>query len=561
MGVPRFFKYISETHTNVVTQIPMSQQVPVDIDNLYIDTNGIIHNSSQTVYFSDKALRSGKKPALKHFFNVIFGYINDLVYFVKPKKLVYIAIDGVAPMAKQSQQRQRRYKSSFEKSPETMAIFDSTSITPGTFLMYKLGKYLEIEIRKKMMTDPVWSNLQVISSSSNVPGEGEHKIVNYIRTIQNDDIRHCMYGLDADLFMLSLRTHKERFYLLREDQFAKSHFDNFFYLVDIGCLRRELYNKYKFSETDDIVRTIDDFVFLSFLIGNDFLHAMPCLDGEDVGLNFDYMCEKRKQIGEYLTDGKRLNFKSLFKLFKAMQVDENAILLKKYFSKSGFPNSCLQGTLIDDRKPEKGINYEKYREKYYKKAGVNGEKEIARFCDCYIKTLDWVNSYYYERPMNWKWLYPFHYTPLLKDILHYMRTTPKLTRISTDFEPPLSPFEQLLCVIPPINYNLVPPHLQHIYFMENLQHNYPSEFKIDLDGKLKEWEGIALLPFVNVNEIQQAYQHAVSEANKTGVNTDSGGRNNVSQNISFKKSLTSKGYYFKNEYGEISDCKITFRHF
>jgi len=557
MGVPRFFRYISETHSNVIKQISMSQKVPA-IDNFYIDTNGIIHNCSQSVYFSEKALRAGKKPALKHFFNVIFGYIDNLVNFVKPQQLVYIAIDGVAPMAKQSQQRQRRYKASFEKDPKMTAIFDSTSITPGTFLMYQLGKYLELVIRNKMMTDPIWSNLKVIVSSSNVPGEGEHKIVNYIRTLKDNNIIHCMYGLDADLFMLSLRTHKEHFYLLREDQFVKSKIE-YFFLVDIGLLRTELFNKYKFAD-NDMIRTIDDFVFLSFLIGNDFLHAMPCLDGEDVGLNFDYMCQKRKQIGEYLTDGKKLNFKSLFKLFKAMQIDENNILLKKYFSKSGFPNSCLQGTLIDDRKPEKGIDYEKYRTKYYKKAGISGNEQIYQFCDYYIKTLDWVNSYYYERPMNWKWMYPFHYTPLLKDLLIYMKTTVKFTRITNDFEPPLSPFEQLLCVVPPLNYKLVPSHLQHIYFIKELQQYYPNEFKIDLDGKLKEWEGIALLPFVNVKEIQTAYQYAIDTASQSGINTNSS-RNKVEQNILFQKNLATRGYTFKNEYGEITACKITFKYF
>lgn len=138
---------------------------------------------------------------------------------------------GVAPRAKMNQQRSRRFKAAKEAQERQAAappaaddarpVFDSNCITPGTPFMMRLGEHLRFFIRRRMEEDPVWAALTVIFSGHEVPGEGEHKIMEHLRWARlakayPPNTRHCMYGLDADLVMLSLVTHEPHFCLMRE---------------------------------------------------------------------------------------------------------------------------------------------------------------------------------------------------------------------------------------------------------------------------------------------------------------------------------------------------------
>ena len=242
----------------MISQLIDGTQIP-EFDNLYLDMNSILHTCTHSNDDTFSRLTDDQMYA------AIFSYIEHLFEIIKPHKVFYMAIDGVAPRAKMNQQRARRFRTAFE-AEENMknAIekgleipkddpFDSNAITPGTEFMAKLTDNLKYFIHKKISEDSRWANVKIILSGHEVPGEGEHKIMEYIRTMKNQpnhdpNSRHCIYGLDADLIMLGLVSHYPHFALLREEvtfgprgqKQSNELTDQNFYLLHLSLLREYL---------------------------------------------------------------------------------------------------------------------------------------------------------------------------------------------------------------------------------------------------------------------------------------------------------------------------------
>ncbi|KAJ3066338.1 5'-3' exoribonuclease 2, partial [Quaeritorhiza haematococci] len=308
-----------------------------------------------------------------------------------------MAIDGVAPRAKMNQQRSRRFRAAQEaqikieeeekirkeweeaneKMPEKekKQHFDSNCITPGTPFMDRLAICLRYYVMERMNTDPGWKNLKVILSDASVPGEGEHKVMDYIRRERNQpgydpNTSHVLYGLDADLIMLALATHEPHFRILREDVFFKEsankgcficgqtghkanqctgtkkekvgEFDEKsavlenkpYVFLHVPILREYLEMELKVPDIPfawDLERAIDDWVFLCFFVGNDFLPHLPSLEIREGAIDklIDIWKRNLPYFGGYLTDSGDIDLTRVQKLLEDLGQVEDDIFRKR----------------------------------------------------------------------------------------------------------------------------------------------------------------------------------------------------------------------------------------
>jgi 5'-3' exoribonuclease 1 len=242
-------------------------------------------------------------------------------------------------------------------------LFDSNCITPGTEFMEIIDKHLRYFIRKKIKEDPVWRDLEVIYSGHDVPGEGEHKIMQYIRDTRQQpnyqpNIRHCLYGQDADLIMLGLASHEPHFTLLREvvdfnvgrnfnskrdtATVMKQTKDPKFQLLHLSVLREYIEVDFAYSHTGepiDLERLIDDFIFLTFLVGNDFLPHLPTLDISEHAFDvlFDiYRSLQAEHVSYIVENGEIADYKRLEQLFHLIGLQEEEILRTRELEQKDF---------------------------------------------------------------------------------------------------------------------------------------------------------------------------------------------------------------------------------
>ena len=509
MGIPRFYKWINDRY-NVIDIVKMSISLPYKIvDYLFIDSNAIIHNCAQKVFNYGEKKRliqpynnlSFEEKEMK-IFELYYNKIIELTKIIKPRKVLYISIDGVAPLSKIMQQRQRRYMSSLKNSNNSNnsntsnnsnnsnnsnVQFDPNCITPGTSFMRKLNHY----VCKRILETGHKFCYKIIFSPSWVPGEGEHKIICELRKEKYSSQDICIYGPDGDLIMLALLPRCKQMFILRDNMFNCFDYD----VINITILKHHLIRDMNNTKINDDYK-INDFILIGFFVGNDFLPKIQMFYLLEDGMKIMLDIYSRLDESLVVNDGK-INFSSFKKFVNELQLIESSLLEKQinYNKEDRFSNKTLNNCSEDGK-----LNYEKYISAY--KLKIEQYSKYKNIVDDYYKGIIWVYQYYTIGCPTYRWFYPHYYAPLMVDFKKISDN-----KITFEYCPPYLPFQQLLNVLPPKSKDLLPPNLSHILISSPYSKYCPTIFEIDYEGKYQEHQGIALLPLVKLKTMEEMYNN------------------------------------------------------
>ena len=492
MGIPTYFRVITQQYTGIIKTTS-----PKVCNHLFIDFNGLIHEAAYNVLDKTIDIKEiqgvdvGVDVDYRDYYKSIecsinemtWKYLNNCISYVTPLNSTYTCIDGVAPVAKLSQQRKRRYLSVLQnKLMGTSQKWDRNAISPGTSFMINLESYMNKQFREKGTCCKI-----NYFSGSNEPGEGEHKLFAILNTIDKNEVA-IVYGLDADLIMLSLISHHPKIHLMREQKHvsissnnqdtqtnaatnaatnaptnaedAKDLLKDTFIYVDIHLLRtsllKELAYTYNWDISNDVFNDayceeandiIESYVTACILLGNDFLPHIPSLSLKKNGhtrlLNAVKYAWDKTQNGPLVCSGK-INVELLKELLKELSKDEDNIIFKmneEYLKKKPFENRDANGVNIQDpvhcyaiqQKNKDPLaqylytsNYAAWRIYYYKHlfhCRLHDMITVNNACEQFIKGIYWVYYYYKRLPKDPKWVYPFNYSPTVLDLSNYIQGT------------------------------------------------------------------------------------------------------------------------------------------
>jgi 5'-3' exonuclease len=444
MGIPYYFSHIVKCHSTTIKKLENLQQ----IQHFFLDCNSIIYD------IVNHAL-TPENPSNLYIIQQVIQKIEYYIQTIQPCGITFIAFDGVAPMAKLKQQKERRYKSCIQEKQNpnlNNKKFPTCQITPGTSFMD------ELNIR---VTDYFSQQSNIIVCGSNKVGEGEHKLFHFIRNSEiikpNDTL--MIYGLDADLIMLCIH-HLSLFpniYLYRETpEFIKYLSPilepNELYYLDIPLFVRIL------EEKMGQKHRMYDYVFICFMLGNDFLPHFPAVNIRTGGIDKLLNAYKKtfSNNSDCLTDGKIIYWNN-FKTFLSLLAEKEHFFLKNEIESRDHMEKTLMNKTDEnipqyERDAEKYINpFQKgWKERYYNTL-FSPSWNRSKICENYLKGLEWTLYYYTSGCIDWRWYYQYHYPPLLQDLYFYLNQNMQIIQnINKTFTNsfPLSPQVQLAFVLP-----------------------------------------------------------------------------------------------------------------
>ncbi|KAF5931203.1 hypothetical protein HYC85_032076 [Camellia sinensis] len=416
-------------------------------------------------------------------------------------------------------------------------VSDSNIITPGTVFMHELSIALQVYINQRLKDNVCWKGIKVILSDANVPGEGEHKIMSFIRLQSacpdyDPNTHHCLYGLDvliqeqqpaSELVLETSLRQAESGLPGSQGWFQQRHqsiggksslIKKPYQFLHVWILREYIELDLKISDPPqnikiDLERIIDDFIFMCIFTGNDFLPHMPTLsiheqEEQEEDLGFDLEVNGRNSHGA--ANGKspiskNLRIKSASSNGAAnstcdiSEILQNTKELKEKLKKYIRDKSDLfkSGSFGVDKVRLGSIGWKEryYKEKFCTESKEDMENMRKAMVQKYTEGLCWVLQYYFSGVPSWTWFYPYHYSPFASDFRG-------LSQVKVIFQKVLMHFQE------PYRALMTSEESEIIDF-------YPTDFEFDEDGKRFMWQAICKLPFIDEERLLSQMKKLVAE--------------------------------------------------
>lgn len=517
MGIPSYYR-------TLITKIPhaIQRKVPSGVATLVIDMNCMIYHvlrepKMAAIPYPGEQGRLGWEKKLQE---EVCSYLTHIWRSAGAPGQVYVALDGVVPYAKIKQQRFRRFKSaalasgSWGGSP----TWDTNSITPGTQFMASMGSSLK-EAGKKHG----W-----VISDTDEPGEGEHKVLQWLLSKNLKEGGVVVYGLDADLILLCLIAGdklgpKFPIYLLREAMaFGKlvrhegsAEVDLCFF--QISTLKESLQRGTEWSKEQ-----FYDYVFGMSFCGNDFLPTGLSLrirdEGHSILLSGLNDLWKRKQHLVFLDAEGIIRPNAIgLKLFASWmyQQEERLILTtikRKMTARPGDDEADNIAIREQAEKPmiqqngENVILKRDWHNTYCKLAlGEDTiEKRKSRVSD-FWRGWCWILDYYQGRRVDLEWVYPEGYPPSWSDLVKYFELPGK---DDWALREPLKPQEQLALVLPMSSWSLLLKTKFRLLPAQMPQY-WPQGFGFETFAKRFGWECEPMIPMLTPARLRYEMVQAI----------------------------------------------------
>jgi len=558
MGVPGYFKTLIKAHPELLTSTIVKNEY------LFFDYNNLIHTSYQKYLKTNNCSNKNSSIIENEIIKFIIKETLTYIKIINPSKLVYFAMDGTPPRAKMEQQRTRRYKSVMETdllsklktkyNKDSKTYFDSIKISPGTVFMDKLSK----EIQKSIKSGYFGKNIEIILSDTSVVGEGEHKIIPYIKNEISSTSNICIYGDDADLIFLSisLMEKEHQIHIVKTQNIPEKYEQLGYCFLDTFKVAENFYNYIDLKDFE-MMNILYDYIFLMVLFGDDFVRTLP---GLNIRKNLGYMENLYKKnltlLNKHLISVKKngkfdFNEEFLKNIFTELSKIEQKNLLEnqRYIhsmcSKPYFNREGLEGYELDKTLMEHSLVCQKenpFYEEYHKELGMidyskdkhvfkkqyynyffdikDYNKDRSNVCRDYIKSWRFTFEYYISGVPSWRDYYPHRVAPFASDLLtnmNYNNNNLNINNVKFKENKPYSPYQQLMLILPPQQKSLLPKCYADILIDDKFEKYFPKEFKIDFANGIKYIYSEAILPEVNEKEIFKEMEKCKDKLNKTNI--------------------------------------------